>query len=389
MIKRILKLFLVLSFYTLISISLLYGKGKLTSDLVDTSITLSGEFLLNNQKPAGNFYVYYNIKEKQYIRGDYQFYQAYALYGLTQLYIEDPSDEKFTAVQNGLSFFIKNSVETTDSRKFIVYPADSTGHTGTVAFVALSISELLNSGAIDDKKLAEKYRNELDMYMNQLVSLRQKETGVFTQKYTVDEGKEFQNLSTPRYDGPALLAMISYQDLTEDEKFIPMILQSADSMYKSYYKLSAFIDNRYDLTVELFPWICRAFYEIYIAKWTDNDLIAGFAKRISEWAIDEYDILKRNDAGAGIALGLGYTKEIMEINSDKPAAKKIDDYYKKLLYKVIRLQAGSGIEYRNLRKIAKEKHIKGGVLTRINGELMEINNVSHLLGAGLFYKETH
>ncbi len=129
--------------------------------------------------------------------------QAGALRGVSLFHHYTPTEETQVAVMRGLAFFDQYSREV-DGKKWILYPGDRRGDTGTVSLLTLALIEFLRSDdAIPDR---EQYEKDLDMYINFLLSLRTQD-GQFYSSYDLTTG-EGQADPSPYFDGETLLALV-------------------------------------------------------------------------------------------------------------------------------------------------------------------------------------
>ena len=104
--------------------------------VLDTSLELGKSFLLNNQKPEGNFNYEYDWRARSLSADDNQVRQAGAAWGLALIYQDTPSVDVESAVIKALDFFDRHSVVSPNGTRCIAYPNSPLGTTGTVALVA-------------------------------------------------------------------------------------------------------------------------------------------------------------------------------------------------------------------------------------------------------------
>ena len=144
----------------------------LTSHILNESLGLGTKFLLNNQKEEGNFNYEYNWITKELNKDDNQVRQAGALWGLALIYNYRPNQEVLTGLKMGFEFFERHSKESDSGRKWITYPNELSGRTGTVALVTLSIIETLRAPKYLDVGFQKRLESDLDKYLEFLVSVR-------------------------------------------------------------------------------------------------------------------------------------------------------------------------------------------------------------------------
>ena len=81
----------------------------MTRPILDQSLAKGREFLLNSQKPEGNFVYQYDFTAKREIPGISPVRQAGALWGLALLHRDHPTERTSAALDRGFAFFEKHS----------------------------------------------------------------------------------------------------------------------------------------------------------------------------------------------------------------------------------------------------------------------------------------
>ena len=80
-------------------------KEIITPEILNKSLDLGSSFLINNQKPAGNFNYEYDFVTKTFASGDNQVRQAGALWGISLIYAYNQDPELKKALDKSLEFF--------------------------------------------------------------------------------------------------------------------------------------------------------------------------------------------------------------------------------------------------------------------------------------------
>ena len=141
--------------------------------ILDRSLELGTQFMLNHQKPEGNFTYIYDWVEKTYDSGDSQVRQAGAMWGLATIYNDTPNPEVGAAVEKAMDFFAQNSKLTPDGHRYVTYPGEKVGRVGTVALCALAHIDYLRAAKsqITEEKF-QNYRQLLEEYLEFLIRAR-------------------------------------------------------------------------------------------------------------------------------------------------------------------------------------------------------------------------
>ena len=90
--------------------------------ILDHSLELGTQFILNHQKPEGNFTYTYDWVKKAYDPSDNQVRQAGVMWGLALIYNDSPNPKVGAAVEKAMDFFARNSKLTRDGHRYVTYP---------------------------------------------------------------------------------------------------------------------------------------------------------------------------------------------------------------------------------------------------------------------------
>lgn len=283
----------------------------LTEATLERSLALGAAFLLAHQKPAGNFDYEYDVRRRELNEGDNQVRQAGALWALTLIYQVQPSDELRLGIEKGLAFFREHS-RRSEAGRYVAYPGDLEGKTGTVALVALSLIDFLRAGADDA------YRTELDEYVAFLVSLRT-DHGQFHGTYDLDTGAP-RGEPSPYFDGEALLALVKAAKHAGHEGHAAALADSAAAMYTIHAE-PALEGYRGDIK-GFYQWGSMAYYELYTSAWSRPEY-AKWTVAMALWMVDTHDVLRRPGNTAYAYEGIIHAYELARLTGDTAARDKL------------------------------------------------------------------
>ena len=200
--------------------------------MLEESLSLGTQFLLNHQKKEGNFDYMYDWLNKKFAPDDNEVRQAGALWGLALLNLYSPTPQLTEGVKKGLAFFKAHSIVNEARFRFIKYNPSGSGSTGTVALTALAITEFLRTqgtGLTEEEKAD--YKIQLDQYINFLAQARDPQD-LWYSSYDTGTGKPFGSHS-PYFDGESLLALIKAARYMDRTDLKDIIIESARAGYKT------------------------------------------------------------------------------------------------------------------------------------------------------------
>ena len=356
---------------------------KLNYELLSQSIKLGTKNLINNQKPEGNFNYAYNFITKELIADDSQVRQAGALWGLALIYNDKPTLEVEAAIQKGLDYFISNSRETADGAMYVTYPGAEYGKTGTTALIALTLIDYLRTG--DNEKAKEKYKTYLDKYIKFIPTLIKKNGHIYG-CYAFEDGKGYGDPS-PYFEGESLLAMIKACKYMGYESLKPIILKTADELYKDNVEKALGKDPDSPITKGFYQWSTMAYYEIYTTKWKGTKKYAIRILKLAHWMIFTHNTLSRKRNTGYAYEGLVHAWEIANITNDKKAIEQIKTVIDEGLYKLITWQVGSPIENSYLQEHnISDPLAVGGVMNGKDDPVLRIDVTQHQIHAEILAK---
>jgi len=353
-----------------------YSYGNLDRPLLDESLKLGTSFLLNNQKPQGNFNYETDLLTGELADGDSPVRQAGAFWGLALIHHDNPNRKTYNALVKALKFFLRNSANTDSTMMFVNYPGTSEGRTGTMALVCLACIEMMSAGFSGEYD--ELIKNSFEKYFKFLLSLKNQE-GRFFSSYNYTDGGGYASPS-PYFDGEALLAMVKAARYADKPYLKEDILLSANEMYHENVVYPLKTDNDSPVTKGFYQWGSMAFYEIFTAGWD-----SVYAERVIEmacWMIDVHRTLWRMKNTAYAHEGMISAWETARIINDQKSLKKIGKVINKGLYKLTTWQVGSSVENQFLKKnITTNPMLSGGVMNCRNCPLLRIDVTQHQMHA--------
>jgi hypothetical protein len=354
----------------------------LTPEMLDASLAVGRQFLLLNQTSAGNFHYEYDFLSKKMTRGDSQVRQAGATWGIASIHRTHPSDLTHAALAHAFQFFNDHSVLTDDGRRYIVYPGDPKGRTGTVALVSLALIEFIQTlpGGAERTDTEEL----LGQYMRFLLSMRQDDgpyKGRFHGSYDHETGRAFGKPS-PYFDGEGLLAMAKACRYAGMADLQEKILESADVMHRAYVTDAWKIDPDSDLTKGFYQWSSMAFFEIHMAGWAASDRYALWTIELAHWMIDEHRTLRRKKNASYAHEGLISAWELSRVLGQKKAQAKIGRVIDQALSKLTSWQVGGPNQNEFLQEYpTKDLLAMGGVMNSKEDPKLRIDVAQHQMHA--------
>ncbi|MCG8583149.1 MAG: hypothetical protein MI757_00355, partial [Pirellulales bacterium] len=358
------------------------GTRRITREMLGKSLVAGRQFLLLNQRNAGNFNYEYDFLAKKLSRGDSQVRQAGATWGIATIHREHPTDLTHAALAHAIQFFSDHSVLTDDGRRYIAYPGEPRGRTGTVALVSLALVEFLQT--LPEGAERDATAKLLDEYMAFLLSLRYDEgphKGQFSSGYDIDTG-DGASKPSPYFDGESLLAMAKACRYAGMSDLKDKIIDSADVMHHVFVTEARKADPDSDLTKGFYQWGSMAFYEIHTAGWVSTDRYARWAIELAYWMIDEHRTLKRTKNTSYAYEGMISAWELARLIGDRRALDKIGSVIDEGLYKLTSWQVGGPNETRFLRdNPTKDLLAVGGIMNSKSDPVLRIDVTQHQMHA--------
>ena len=291
---------------------------EMTPELLQESYALGSAFLVNWQKPAGNFRYMYDWTEGTWVEDDNQVRQAGSLWGISTCHRYKPTDESRAALDKGLEFWFDNTVDgPREGTLTVKYPGEDNVTSGTVALVALSIVEYLKTDEPMDEAYEAELNEKLDGYLRFLQWL-QRDNGHIAKEYR-HPTKTKTNRSSPYYDGESLLCLCKAARELDRDWLVPTIEVAAAAMAKTYTIESWAKDPDSKTTKGFYQWGSMSFVEYYLAQWKDHELFGDVCLSLGWWMTHAHSTLKKNRNHAYAVEGLISSWRIANMRGDVPA----------------------------------------------------------------------
>jgi len=362
-------------------------EGNLTCDILQNSLELGTQFLLNNQNPEGYFTYEYDWVNKLINTADNEVRQAGALWGISLIYHNDPNTKLKEAYEKGFAFFKNCSVEGDHGCKWISYPSSHTfGRTGTIALVSLSIIDFLRSVEDITPEFQKELESDLEKYLQQLISLRL-ENGQFHQSYYLDNGTGYGSPS-PYFDGETLLALTKAAKYMDKPELIPLVLDSANATYQIHVIEALNNDSDSSITKGFFQWGIMSYFEIETADWKSTNNYSDIVISLSDWMIDVHRTLERTRNTAYAYEGIIHAYRLACINQDENHSKKFASVIDEGLYKLTTWQVGGSIPNSFLQNhTTSDKLAVGGIMNHKEESYLRIDVTQHQMHAVILAKK--
>lgn len=357
-------------------------RPKLTRTILRQSLERGKHYLVNSQQQDGSFVYMYNWLERNIIENQSQVRQAGALWGIALIYQDHPDAEMAAVLQKGMAFFEQNSVQSDDGRKWIAFPNDLSGKTGTTALYTLAIVDTLRQPDYLDADFRKMLEANLDRYLAFLASLRTAE-GFFHKSYAYDTGEGFGFSPSPYFDGETLLAFVKAAKYLNKTELKPSIMTSADAMYRLHVEKALRIDPDSKKTKGFFQWGIMSFFEMATSGWPDTGRYGDMAIELADWMIDVHCTLKRKKNTAYAYEGIILAHELARQKKDLYHADKFACVTDKGMYRLLSWQVGGPIQNRYLRRhrYSSGPRAMGGVMNSKKDKNLRIDVTQHQMHA--------
>ncbi|MDP7040628.1 MAG: hypothetical protein QGI45_15845 [Myxococcota bacterium] len=351
---------------------------------LNASLELGTTYMLNNQKPEGNFNYAYDWQTEVLDTADNQVRQAGALWGLSLIYNDNPSLKVEKALLKAMAFFREHSQLDQKGRRYIIYPGDARGSIGTVALTALAYVDYLRTKALEvnrDKKTLA-LAKELDEYLAFIVHAQQKDQR-WHARYTHEEGKPIGRAS-PYFDGESLLALTKAAKYLGYTQYIPIIMKSAQAGYRLNVTEALKLDPDSKTTKGYYQWSSMAFYEMATAGWLGAKPFGQYVIDLADWMIDVHETLRRTRNTAYAYEGIIHAYQLAMLNNNKEKADKFACVIAKGMRKLTSWQVGSPIANKHVRDQALENPLAlGGVQNHRKESYLRVDVAQHQMHAAL------
>lgn len=354
---------------------------RIPAEALDRAVAMNLDFILNNQKEAGNFTYEYDFTQKRESDEDSSVRQAGALWGLSLIHRRMPSERTAAAIRKGLRFFERASV-VRDGRRFIRYPGEDECKTGTVALTALALIEFLRSGAASEPE----FRRQMEGYLEFLVSLRMAQ-GLFHGSSDLEQGRGTGRPS-PYSDGETLLALVKAAKYLGVAKYRDVVAASAEAMHAEHVVAALKRHPDSDQTKGFYQWGSMSFYELATSGWPD---VAQYPRRVIDlayWMIDVHRTLERPRNTGYAYEGIAHAWELARLTNDQPGMAKLDSVIQRGLGRLLLWQVGSPLQNEYLRfHSTTDPRAVGGVMNGAADPVLRIDVTQHQAHATMLVRE--
>ena len=358
---------------------------RLDRTILDRSLELGTQFMLNHQKPEGNFTYIYDWIKKTYDPNDNQVRQAGAMWGLATIYNDSPNPEVGAAVEKALDFFTRNSKLTRDGHRYVIYPGQKIGRIGTVALCALSHIDYLRTAKsqISEEKF-QHYQQLLKEYLGFLIRTRIQmgpTAGLWHQKYSIAGGHPYGKPSS-YFDGESLLALTKAAKYMGREDLQPIIIASADAGYRHNIQEALETDPDSSITKGYYQWSSMIFFEIATTGWPDTEKYGDYVIDLANWMIDVHKTLRRRLNTAYAYEGIIHAYQLAVQRNDTKHIEKFADVIEIGLTRLTSWQVGSPLMNRFIRSRPTDSPLAiGGVQNHGRQSPLRIDVVQHQMHA--------
>lgn len=317
---------------------------------LEQSLDTGRQFLVNNQRPEGNFNYEYDFVKRELSIDDSQVRQAGVLWGLALLFQHSQDSSVRDALDKGLAYLFANTRDgPTQGSLFIAYPGTRECRTGTVALAALAIIEYLRTvntgGAQIEPGRREELSYHLKGYLRFLEYLNLGE-GYFSQSYDIETGMR-SSRSSPYFNGETLLCLIKAARYLGYTELIPLIEDSAIIMAKRYTIDAWQEDVDSSQTKGFYQWGSMAFWEYQDAGWKHGDLLGDCMLVMAWWMVNTHQTLARVRNTAYAYEGLIHAYQLARTRNLEQIAGFLAGIIDMGLYKLTSWQVGGPLENSN------------------------------------------
>lgn len=360
--------------------------GALDRDILEQSLTLGRSFLLSNQLPDGRFRYELNLVTGEESRDDNPVRQAGTLWSLALLHAERPTRASGAALDRGLAYFRQHSRDGADGARYVVYPGEEHGKTGTIALLVLAHLEYWRALPAGPKRRA--VRADLEAYLIHMLQCRTP-GALFFGSYANADGRGMGKPS-PYSDGEALLAMVKVERYLEDPD--PMwdlqdrARESAEMMYAMHVLRALREHPDSNMTKGFYQWGSMAMYELHLSGWPMTDHFGPYVVRLAHWMIDAHAVLSKPRNTAYAYEGILHAYDMALRLGDKDAAAKFARVSRVGMRRLTTWQVGGPLVLEN-PYLRTRKRIEplavGGVMNGAADPMLRVDVTQHQMHACL------
>jgi hypothetical protein len=363
----------------------LQAQATVNRTMLIQSLEAARAYYLNQQLPQGNFVYARDVVTGETQEDDNQVRQAGALWGLACLNRDRPTNPARRAIVRGLDFFYRVSTPLRMGHIGPVYPNTDAIKTGTVALVCLAMTELWRG---QEEYLTGAGRGLYDSWLStylDYLNAMEMDNGSWGGKYYVTSNQR-EPISSPYYDGEALLAYCRAARYMGRDELIPRIEASAPLLAARYTVDAWREDLDSDDTKGFFQWGCMAFAEYVEAGWKNADVIADAAMALAYWQLFEYRAHERDGNTAYAVEGLLAAYKVAKLKGNTVLMGQIRAAVESILSRIITWQVGGPAAEHNpfLKDLGhKAEGTQGGIMSSRDSGMVRIDIVQHQVHAML------
>ena len=364
------------------SVKTSYVDNTLNCDILETSLQIGTEFLLNSQRTEGNFQYEYHWLNQSYHPNDNEIRQDGSLCGLTRIHQYYPTEKLEEGIIKGLTYFMNHSISKNDMA-WVQYPSSGTyGVSGTVALVSLSIIDFLRSHPQISKNFEQQLNTQLDQYLNFLQSLRM-DNDLYHQVYYQKNGTGI-GYSSPYADGEILLALIKAYNYLNYTELKQTIIESSFATYQTYIIQALNQNPDSNMTKGFFQWGIMAYYEILKTSWPNMQNYSSVIIGLADWMIDIHETLTRLKNTGYAQEGIIYAYSVAKTNDDTSHMNKFETVIDTGLSKLTSWQIGSPLANEFIQSNQLNDPLAvGGVMNHAYDSNLRIDVTQHQMHAVL------
>lgn len=312
-------------------------ESKLNRAILEQSLDIGRQFLVNNQRSEGNFNYEYDFVRKKLSTDDNQVRQAGTLWGLALIYQFNRDPSVRDALDKGLDYLFATTREgPVEGSLLIAYPDTKESRTGTMALAALAIIEYLRTENTGSTLIDTGRRKDLSYHLSgylKFLEYMNLGDGHFSEAIDINTGKRSHD-SNPYFNGETLLCLIKAARYLGYTELIPLIDDTAMLMAKRYTIDAWREETDSPLTKGFYQWGSMAFWEYQDAGWKHKDLLGDCILVMAWWMINIHHTLARTRNTAYAYEGLIYAYQLARDRGLNQAAESLFSTIDRGLYKL-------------------------------------------------------
>lgn len=360
----------------------------LTRKQLTAAIEAARVYMLNHQRPAGNFVYEYDMVLNTIPDDDNPVRQAGALWSLASLYRERPTPDTRKTVIRGLDFFFRITRPLSCGQVGPVYPGEEAIRTGTVALLCLALVDFCRAEEqYGPRAGGGLYQAWLSKYLDYLQAMELSGGGWSREYYP--ELNESDPEPSGYYDGEALLAYSRAARYLGHTELVPKVERLAPILAARYTVDVWETSLASNKTGAFFQWGCMAFAEYTEAGWKDANLLADATMALAWWAVYARRVQHRTGNTAYAVEGLLAACRVATNRGERQAAERLATVARTMLTRLISWQAGGPLQKHNdfLQRRKDMLRAVGGVMSGADSGVIRIDVVQHQLHAMLMALE--